>query len=142
MFHIRFATTGKRQTYFNVFDCSSSICVHSSFHSTRWHSNRYVNGAYSYISTECDNNDTIPQHLLGQPLTIDDFDFENDSTTERNSGMDTAMPAKQSSPTNSVPKLPIVLFAGEACHVKYFSTAHGAFVSGFEQAQKIIKFYE
>lgn len=35
--------------------------------------------------------------------------------------------------------LPIVLFAGEACHEKYFSTAHGAFISGIEQAQKMIK---
>lgn len=34
---------------------------------------------------------------------------------------------------------PVVLFAGEACHEKYFSTAHGAFISGMEQTQKIIK---
>lgn len=35
-------------------------------------------------------------------------------------------------------KLPIVLFAGEACHDKYFSTAHGAFLSGMEQVQKFM----
>lgn len=36
---------------------------------------------------------------------------------------------------------PIILFAGEACHEKYFSTAHGAFESGYEQAQKLLKYY-
>lgn len=35
---------------------------------------------------------------------------------------------------------PILLFAGEACHSKYFSTAHGAFLSGIEQAQTILKY--
>lgn len=37
---------------------------------------------------------------------------------------------------------PILLFAGEACHDQYFSTAHGAFLSGIEQASKILPFYE
>lgn len=32
---------------------------------------------------------------------------------------------------------PLLLFAGEACHDKYYSTAHGAFLSGWEQAQKL-----
>lgn len=38
-------------------------------------------------------------------------------------------------------RLPIVLFAGEACHDKYFSTAHGAFLSGMEQAEKLMDEY-
>lgn len=37
---------------------------------------------------------------------------------------------------------PVVLFAGEACHEKYFSTAHGALLSGIEQAQKIINIFK
>lgn len=37
---------------------------------------------------------------------------------------------------------PALLFAGEACHDKYFSTAHGAFLSGVEQATKVINFDE
>lgn len=40
------------------------------------------------------------------------------------------------------PSTPVVLFAGEACHEKNFSTAHGAFSSGIEQAQKIIDHYK
>lgn len=37
---------------------------------------------------------------------------------------------------------PLLLFAGEAVHDQYFSTAHGAFLSGIEQASKIIDFYD
>lgn len=32
-----------------------------------------------------------------------------------------------------------MLLAGEHCHEQYFSTVHGAFLSGIEQAEKIIK---
>lgn len=39
-------------------------------------------------------------------------------------------------------RMPVILFAGEACHQQYFSTAHGAFLSGIEQAQKILNFYK
>jgi Flavin containing amine oxidoreductase len=35
--------------------------------------------------------------------------------------------------------VPLLLFAGEAFHIKYYSTAHGAFESGDEQALKIIQ---
>lgn len=38
-------------------------------------------------------------------------------------------------------RMPVILFAGEACHQQYFSTAHGAFLSGIEQADKILDFY-
>lgn len=33
-----------------------------------------------------------------------------------------------------------VRFAGEACHPKYFSTVHGAYQSGLEQAQKLLSY--
>lgn len=55
----------------------------------------------------------------------------------------TAKPGRQStSHINLLPSLPVVLFAGEACHDKYFSTAHGAFLSGMEQMNKILKIYD
>lgn len=55
----------------------------------------------------------------------------NDKPTDENDDFD----GKNSN------KLPIVLFAGEACHDKYFSTAHGAFLSGMEQVQKFMDEY-
>lgn len=38
--------------------------------------------------------------------------------------------------------MPAIIFAGEACHQQYFSTAHGAFLSGIEQAEKILNVYK
>lgn len=32
-----------------------------------------------------------------------------------------------------------IFLAGEHCHEKYFSTVHGAFLSGIEQAEKIVQ---
>ncbi|XP_059608522.1 spermine oxidase-like [Phlebotomus argentipes] len=44
-------------------------------------------------------------------------------------------------PFLNMPSHPAVFLAGEACHTKYFSTAHGAFASGVEQARKIVDLY-
>lgn len=48
---------------------------------------------------------------------------------------------KRPNHSDSVSTMPVMLFAGEACHDKYFSTAHGAFLSGMEQTQKILQHY-
>lgn len=99
------------------------------FFSTRWRSNPFIRGAYSYISTDCDYNDTISESMLSRTLTVNDFYGTQNSLENK-------------------PKIflqndaPIVLFAGEACHDKFFSTAHGAFLSGMEQAQKFLDFYD
>lgn len=90
------------------------------FHySTRWNSDPFIQGAYSYISIDCDSNEVISDCLLSRALTYGEFYSGNEDSFDENP--------------------PVVLFAGEACHEKYFSTAHGAFISGMEQAQKIIK---
>lgn len=34
----------------------------------------------------------------------------------------------------------LIVFAGEHCHQKFFSTVHGAFESGIEQAKNVLKF--
>lgn len=35
---------------------------------------------------------------------------------------------------------PLILFTGEACHEIYYSTAHGAYLSGVDQAKQVMKF--
>ncbi|XP_055316330.1 peroxisomal N(1)-acetyl-spermine/spermidine oxidase-like isoform X2 [Sitodiplosis mosellana] len=100
------------------------------YYCTRWYSNRYVNGAYSYISTRCDKNETISHNVLGQSLSIGNFYQVNQPEVHED--------GQKGETTAS----PVVLFAGEACHEKYFSTAHGAFLSGFEQAQRIVELYK
>lgn len=37
---------------------------------------------------------------------------------------------------------PVLMFAGEAVHKSYFSTTHGAFMSGTSQAQIIIDYLD
>lgn len=94
-------------------------------------------GAYSYISTKCDSNDTISRNILNKALTIEDF-----HSTNALSDMYIDEPKNYLNYMQKEFSAPVFLFAGEACHDKYFSTAHGAFLSGMEQAQKIIKLYK
>lgn len=149
-------------------------------HSTRWHTNQFIRGAYSYISTDCDTNDEASA-ILSKPLTLKDFDhvcplsvkktntrldltnpkedkdlLTNDKKKSKRvqnhpnkvmcSGNSTASSKIKSngicSCHNYLDEMPIVLFAGEACHDQYFSTAHGAFLSGTEQAAKVLNFYK
>lgn len=37
---------------------------------------------------------------------------------------------------------PLMVFAGEACHDKYYSTAHGAYLSGIEQTKQFLNYYD
>lgn len=75
-------------------------------------------------------------------LTIEDF-YPVKQSKIHDDGQNVKIDAtKTEQLTNQFSCKPVVLFAGEACHEKYFSTAHGAFISGFDQAQRIVKFYE
>lgn len=129
-------------------------------YSTRWHSNGFIKGAYSYISTDCDKNATTSS-ILTEALYQKDF-VANISTTI-NCGKSKILdvmkyddeqcknhcnainrmhsPKRKTHEKDIIGKSPVMLFAGEACHDKYFSTAHGAFLSGMEQAQKILHYY-
>jgi monoamine oxidase len=81
------------------------------FYCSRWHSEKLIGGAYSFTSR---NTDHIKdwEKILAQPII-----FES-SNSEKN----------------------LLLLAGEATHAEYFSTVHGAFMSGIEQAKKILNF--
>lgn len=116
-----------------------SVKINSLFHSTRWHSNSFVRGAYSYISTDCDENDAILSSLA-RALVLKDF--EEDRTSSDQSPPSSASNGEHDEP-NAVDHIApaVMLFAGEACHEQYFSTAHGAFLSGMDQMQKILAFY-
>lgn len=106
---------------------------------TRWHTNRFVRGAYSYISTSCDRNGT-DSGSLARPVTVADM------RRSRRGGTEAPKTATESADyggddNNDGDERPLILFAGEAVHDQYFSTAHGAFLSGIEQATKIEEFY-
>lgn len=78
----------------------------SHFYCSRWNTNKFVGGAYSFTSKNTDHIEDW-EKVLSQPI----ISGEN-----------------------------LVLFAGEAAHEQYFSTIHGAFLSGIQQAKTILKF--
>ncbi|XP_031630832.1 spermine oxidase-like [Contarinia nasturtii] len=127
---------------------NQSVPYPNRYHCTRWHSNPFVRGAYSYISTKCDSNETISQNILNKAVTLEDFysttGMDECNDEDHNLKLNLEMLKKRQNYFNFMhkPSAPVVLFAGEACHDKYFSTAHGAFASGIEQAQKIIDLYK
>ncbi|CRL05312.1 CLUMA_CG018144, isoform A [Clunio marinus] len=80
------------------------------FYCSRWNQNKFIRGAYSFTSTKCDHLQNW-EKTLSKPIIFD-------------------------CPEN---RKNVILLAGEACHEQYFSTVHGAFLSGIEQAENILK---
>ncbi|XP_037047897.1 spermine oxidase-like [Bradysia coprophila] len=122
----------------------SEIPAPIKYYCTRWYSNPFVRGAYSYISTDCDKNGTSSR-LLSKPITVADLSLSVKGLSTQ-FAKNLIMPADLDSVNNQRQevvmdcRIPLILFAGEACHQQYFSTAHGAFLSGIEQAEKILNF--
>lgn len=103
---------------------------------TRWHTNRFVRGAYSYISTSCDRNGTGSGSLARAVTWADVRRSQAQQSEDAGEDGDHWAAAAEDADDR-----PLILFAGEAVHDQYFSTAHGAFLSGIEQATKIVDFY-
>ncbi|XP_043460908.1 spermine oxidase-like [Leptopilina heterotoma] len=81
---------------------------------TRWYDNKFVRGAYSHITTKCDNNG-VSCGILSEPV----WGFvSNNHGTKR---------------------VPIMMLAGEGTHEHFYSTTHGAFDTGVKQAKKFLK---
>lgn len=87
--------------------------------STRWNPTPFSLGSYSYPSVNCDSSNITPNDLA-RPVTSSDLLFR-----------DTLMEANKVT-------TPLILFAGEGVHQYFWSTAHGAYVSGEDQANVIL----
>ncbi|XP_032082103.1 peroxisomal N(1)-acetyl-spermine/spermidine oxidase [Thamnophis elegans] len=79
---------------------------------SRWYSEPYTKGSYSYIAVGSSGDDI---DRLAQPLPED--------------------------PSGSK-VLPQLLFAGEATHRSFFSTTHGALLSGWREANRLLHLYD
>uniref|UniRef100_A0A670ZSW4 L-amino-acid oxidase n=1 Tax=Pseudonaja textilis TaxID=8673 RepID=A0A670ZSW4_PSETE len=75
---------------------------------TRWHSEPYTRGSYSYVAVGSSGDDI---DLLARPLPEDPSDSK-------------------------------LLFAGEATHRSFYSTTHGALLSGWREADRLIHLYD
>lgn len=80
----------------------------SKFHCSRWNSNSLIQGAYSFTSKNTDHIENW-EKVLSKPIIHD--------------------------PLSGCTR---IMLAGEHCHEQYFSTVHGAFLSGVEQAGRIL----
>lgn len=79
---------------------------------TRWHSNPYSCGSYSFRSIKCLEQDMEELH---RPVTYTSHDNKED--------------------------IPGLLFAGEATADDLYSTTHGAIISGWREAHRILETY-
>ncbi|XP_078483428.1 spermine oxidase-like [Ciona intestinalis] len=106
---------GKTYTeIFRKFTCDGNISLPNFVHVSKWHSNPFFRGSYSYTSRANNKND-IDRHILAEPI---------------------------SKPYADDAEMPKVLFAGEATIPEYFGSVQGALYSGEREADRILKFYE
>lgn len=89
----------------------SDIPDPTNFYCSRWNSEKLIGGAYSFTSRHTDHIKDW-ETILAKPII---FESSNNDTN-------------------------LLLLAGEAIHAEYFSTVHGAFMSGIEQAKKVLNF--
>lgn len=89
------------------------------FFCSHWNSNPFIRGAYSYTSVNCDDEPHF-QKTVTEPIICS---AEHSSQQSTHSAMKTSA---------------TLSFAGEAFHDKYFSTVHGAYLSGIEQAKRLL----
>lgn len=83
---------------------------------SKWYSDPYARGSYSYISVSCDTTGALPRDLaepICEPVV--------------HCGMEVTYP--------------VIFFAGEATHPHFYSTVHGAYESGIREADRLADFY-
>ncbi|RWS28995.1 spermine oxidase-like protein, partial [Leptotrombidium deliense] len=80
---------------------------------SKWKSNKYIRGAYSHGSVKFDKLGLTHEDLV-EPIS------------------------KEIRIQGTVVTKPVILFAGEATVRNYYSTTHGALLSGMREAQRII----
>ncbi|EAA05322.3 AGAP011206-PA, partial [Anopheles gambiae str. PEST] len=95
------------------------------YYCTRWNSNRYIRGSYSYTSVNCDHEQNFMSNLT-ETLVCNQYDKLGEESRKKTQSQPHVKPSAT------------IHFAGEACHERYFSTVHGAYLSGMEQAKKIL----
>lgn len=81
----------------------------------------WTRGCYSYPSVDCDALNIKPEHLAKQITTTDLY-------------------YNGKKPITTAEAKPVILFAGEGVSSHYWSMAHGAYMSGEDQANVILNY--
>ncbi|KAF7382463.1 hypothetical protein HZH68_015382 [Vespula germanica] len=83
---------------------------------TQWNANKYIRGSYSHISVNCDRKKITPG-TLAEPIW--------GTITQQ----------------NCTKIVPVIMFAGEGTHDNFYSTTHGAYETGLNQAQTFLRYH-
>ena len=89
--------------------------------STRWGSDPLFRGSYSYLGPTATPADVA---ALAAPVHASSSSGGGSSSSSSSSGP------------------PALLFAGEACHVKYIGTMQGAYLTGQQQAEALLAHWQ
>lgn len=81
---------------------------------SNWFTDPYSRGSYTYLSVACESSNILPIDLA-EPIFVSNNNFPK--------------------------QYPLILFAGEATHSHFFSTTHGAYLSGIREADRLANFY-
>ncbi|XP_008048638.1 spermine oxidase isoform X5 [Carlito syrichta] len=106
-----------------------------------WGSNPYFRGSYSYTQVGSSGADV---EKLAKPLPYTESSkMAHGSSTKQQPGhlLSSKCPEQSLDPNRGSIKPMQVLFSGEATHRKYYSTTHGALLSGQREAARLIEMY-
>ncbi|XP_049990290.1 spermine oxidase isoform X3 [Alexandromys fortis] len=106
-----------------------------------WGSNPYFRGSYSYTQVGSSGADV---EKLAKPLPYTESSkTAHGSSTKQQPGhlFSSKCPEQSLDPSRGSMKPMQVLFSGEATHRKYYSTTHGALLSGQREAARLIEMY-
>nr|XP_004661545.1 spermine oxidase isoform X4 [Jaculus jaculus] len=106
-----------------------------------WGSNPYFRGSYSYTQVGSSGADV---EKLAKPLPYTESSkTAHGSSTKQQPGhlLPSKCPEQSLDPSRGSIKPMQVLFSGEATHRKYYSTTHGALLSGQREAARLIEMY-
>ncbi|XP_004840817.1 spermine oxidase isoform X1 [Heterocephalus glaber] len=106
-----------------------------------WGSNPYFRGSYSYTQVGSSGADV---EKLAKPLPYTESSkTAHRGTTKQQPGhlLSSKFPEQSLDPSRGSIKPMQVLFSGEATHRKYYSTTHGALLSGQREAARLIEMY-
>ncbi|XP_004687428.1 PREDICTED: spermine oxidase isoform X3 [Condylura cristata] len=106
-----------------------------------WGSNPYFRGSYSYTQVGSSGADV---ERLAKPLPhTESSKTAHGSSSKQQPGhlLSSKCPEQSLDPNRGSIKPMQVLFSGEATHRKYYSTTHGALLSGQREAARLIEMY-
>ena len=111
-------------------------CLHPCC-SSQWASDPLFLGSYSYLGPSATPADVA---TLAAPLpAASALPAAHGAADADAAGTGTGWAGSESTSGGGGGERPVLLFAGEACHVKYIGTMHGAYLTGQQQAQLLLQ---